>query len=183
MCVFLGSMCIKLMLRDDFKRLIWCLDHWLSCILDCIHVCVFHFSKKLLLKACSTPPQHLLNTLLSVELLKLFLIVVSTASWYLVDRSRKLLPPRYLLDSWWIDWASILASDGLFLNTSSILVSVEDHFLDTFPDSCLDTSRHLHLSRFTEGLFKLPRAIWPSFRSISLSIALSFLVPNTLISL
>ena len=31
-------------------------------------------------------------------------------------------------------------------------VFVEDQFLDTFLNSCLDTSRHLHLSRFTEGL-------------------------------
>ena len=54
MCVFLGSMCLKLLLRDDFERLIWCLDHWLSCMLDCIHVYVFLFSKKLILKASST---------------------------------------------------------------------------------------------------------------------------------
>ena len=44
-CVFLGSMCLKLLLKDDFERLIWCLDHWLNCMLDCIHVCVFLFSK------------------------------------------------------------------------------------------------------------------------------------------
>ena len=55
-CVFLGSMCLKLLLRVDFERFIWCLDHWLSCMLDYIHVCVFHFLKKLLLKASSTPP-------------------------------------------------------------------------------------------------------------------------------
>ena len=45
MCVFFGSMYLKLMLKDDFERLIWCLDHWLSSILNCIHVCVFLFSK------------------------------------------------------------------------------------------------------------------------------------------
>ena len=154
-CVFLGSMCLKLLLRDDFERLIWCLDHWLSCMLDCIHECVFHFSKN----CFYTLARHLLDTLLFVELLKRFHIAISIASRYLMDRLRKLLPSRQLLNSWWIDQASVLESDGLFLNTSSILVSVEDHFLDTFPDSCLDTSRHLHLSRFTEGLFKLPRAI------------------------
>ena len=44
-CVFLGSVCLKLLWRDVFERFIWCLDHWLSCMLDCIHVCVFHFSK------------------------------------------------------------------------------------------------------------------------------------------
>ena len=39
----------------------------------------------------------------------------------------------------WIDRASILASDGLFLDTSSIPVSVDNHFLNTFLDSYLDT--------------------------------------------
>ena len=39
-CVLLGSMCLKLQLRDDFERFIWCLDHWLCCMFDCIHVCV-----------------------------------------------------------------------------------------------------------------------------------------------
>ena len=60
-----------------------------------LHSCL-HFSllEKLLLKASSTPPQHLLDTLLSVNLLKLFLITISTASRHLVDRSRKFLPPR-----------------------------------------------------------------------------------------
>ena len=36
-----------------------------------------------------------------------------------------------------------------------------------------------HLSRFTKGLFILPHAIRPSFLSISLSIALSFLSQTT----
>ena len=59
---------LKVLLRDDFERFIWCLDHWLSCMLDCIHVCVFHFSKNCFYKLA----QHLLDTLLSVELLKFF---------------------------------------------------------------------------------------------------------------
>ena len=54
----------------------------------------FSLLEKLLLKASSTPPRHLLYTLLSVELLKLFLIAISTASRLLVDQSRKFLPPR-----------------------------------------------------------------------------------------
>ena len=121
-----------------------------------LHSCLcFSLLKKLLLKANSRLPRHLLDTLLSVELLKLFHIAILIASRYLVDRSRKLLPPRQLLDSWWIDRASVLASDGLFLNTSSIPVSVKDHFLDTFLNSCLDTSQHLHLSRFTPSTLSL----------------------------
>ena len=80
-----------------------------------------------------------------------------------------------LLDTWWIDRAFVLISVGLFLDTSSIPSTVNDHFLDTFLDRCLDTTWHLHLSRFIEGLFKLPCAIQPSFLSISLSIDLCFL--------
>ena len=43
-CVFLGSMCLKLLLRDDFENLKYWLDPWLSCMFDWIHICVFHFS-------------------------------------------------------------------------------------------------------------------------------------------
>ena len=47
-------------------------------------LCFSHF-EKLVLKAGSTPPQYLLDTLLSVELLKLSHIAILTASRYLVD--------------------------------------------------------------------------------------------------
>ena len=60
-----------------------------------LHSCLcFSLLEKLLLKASLTPSQHLLDTLLSVELLKLFLITTSTASRHLVDRLIKFLPPR-----------------------------------------------------------------------------------------
>ena len=86
-----------------------------------LHSCLcFSHLEKLVLKAGSTPPRYLLNTLLFVELLQLFLIAFPTTSQYLVDRSRKLLPPRQLLDTWWIDRASVLGSDELFLDTCSI---------------------------------------------------------------
>ena len=53
-----------------------------------LHSCMcFSLLEKLLLKASSTPPRHFLDTLLFVELLKLFHIAISTASQYLVDRS------------------------------------------------------------------------------------------------
>ena len=44
-CVFLGSMCLKLQLRDVFERFIWCFNHWLCCMFDYIHVSIFLFSK------------------------------------------------------------------------------------------------------------------------------------------
>ena len=69
MCVFWRSLCSKFFkLRDYFERLLCWLDHWFSCMLDCIHVYVF-----LLLKNCFEKlTRHLLDTLLSVELLKPF---------------------------------------------------------------------------------------------------------------
>ena len=50
------------------------------------HLCFSPF-KKLVLKCGSTPPQYLLDTLLFVELLKLFHIAILTAPQYLVDWS------------------------------------------------------------------------------------------------
>ena len=90
-CVFfLGSMCLIFWMRDDFESSKCCLDPWLCCMLDCIHVCVFHFSKNCFYKLA----RHLLDTLLYIEFLKLFHITISIACRHLVDRSRKLLPPR-----------------------------------------------------------------------------------------
>ena len=54
MCVcvcVLGSKCLSILLmRDDFERLKWCLDLWLSCMFDCIHVCIFLFFWKTVFK-------------------------------------------------------------------------------------------------------------------------------------
>ena len=81
---------------------------------------VFFTLEKLVFKSGSTPPWYLLNTLLFVEILQLFLITFPTNPQYMVDQSRKLLPPRQILDTWWIDRASVLGSDELFLDTCSI---------------------------------------------------------------
>ena len=99
---------------------------------NCIHVCVFHISKNCFLKLA----RHLLDTLLSVELLQLFLIVIPTASRHLVDRS---------------SFSSCVFA--LFLDTFFTAVSVDVIFLDTFLNRLLNTSRHLYLSRITEDLF------------------------------
>ena len=123
------------------------LDHWLSCMLDCIHIYVFLISKKCFEKLS----RHLLDTMLSVELLKPFLNAILTPPRYLVDRSRKLLPPRQLLDTQWIDRASVLGSDSLLLDTSA----VDDHFLDTY----IDTSRNIICRALLKSLYILPRVI------------------------
>ena len=138
-----------------------------------LHSCLcFSPLEKLVLKCGLTPPRYLLDTLLSVELLKLFLITISTAPRYLVDQSRKLLPPRQLLDTWCIDRASVLGSDELFLNTCSIpqlLTSIFSTPTSTASSTPLDTCIYRDLLRV---LYKPHRAIRTSFHSISLSIAL-----------
>ena len=68
MCVLEIIVLKSFKLRDYFERLLCGLDHWLSCMLDCIHVCVFLFLKIFFEKLA----RHLLDTLLSVELLKPF---------------------------------------------------------------------------------------------------------------
>ena len=68
-CV-LGSMCLTfLLLRDDFESSKCCLDPWLSCMFDCIYICVFLFFEKLFLSNLnnsSTPS-------LSIEFFSFFL--------------------------------------------------------------------------------------------------------------
>ena len=167
MCVFLGSMCITcFLLRDVLKRSKFCLEPWLSCSFDFIHVCVFLLSKNCFEKLA----RHLLDTLLFVELLKPFsyrnpdssLILggsienapaFSIASQHLVDRSSLCswfwcVVPRYLLDT----------------------SAVDDHFLDTYLDRFLDTSRNLHLSRFTKGLYILSSQSISDFFDLSRSV-------------
>ena len=80
MCVcVLGSKCLTfLLLRDVFERSKCCLDSWLSCMFDCIHVCDFLFLKNYF-KATSTAPRHLLTPGFSIELFSCFL----SQSWYL----------------------------------------------------------------------------------------------------
>ena len=82
----------------------------------------------------------------------------SIASRHLVDRSSFYswiwwVVPRYLLDT----------------------LAVNKHFLNTYLDSFLDTSRYLICQALLKVLFKPPRAIRSSFHSISLSITLCFL--------
>ena len=82
----------------------------------------------------------------------------------------------YLLDSSWIDRASFLAFDGLFLDTSLIPVSVDDHLLDTYFDSFLDTWIYRALLR--TYIFVLHDPILIS--SISLDLSTSVHLPNTI---
>ena len=137
-------------MRDDFEILLCWLDYWLSCMLDCIHVCVFHSRKtgfKKWLDTSSIPPRHLAicrasqafsyynldsSSIPSGSIEKA--PASSIASWHLVHRS------SFCSWIWWV-------VPQYLLDTST----VDKHFLDTYLDSFLNTSRHLYLSRFTEG--------------------------------
>ena len=123
-------------------------------MLDCIHVCVFHSRKtgfKRWLDTSSIPPRHLAVCRDSSAVSYRFpdsssipdgsiekSLASSIASWHLVDRS------NFCSWIWWV-------VPQYLLNTSA----VDNHFLDTYLDSFLNTSRHLHLSSFTEGLYIL----------------------------
>ena len=140
-------------------------------------MCFSHL-KKLVLKAGSTPPRYLLDTLLSVELLQLFLIAFPTTAQYLVDRSRKLLPSRQLLNTQWIDRASVLGFDELFLDTCSIpqlsmtFSSIPPSIIVSIP---LDTCIYRALQRIY--IFVLRNLILIS--SISLDLSALVHLPNT----
>ena len=56
-CVLRFMCLIFFLLRDDFESLKCCLDPWLSCMFDCIHVCIFLFFEKLFLSSSTTSRQ------------------------------------------------------------------------------------------------------------------------------
>ena len=96
--------------RDDSERLLCWLDHWLSCILDCIHVYVFSLSKNWFL----------------LKKNKKRLDTSSTPCYLLRFFSCFLLLSWQLLDTWWIDWESSCLLDSF----STPAGSIELLFLD-----------------------------------------------------
>ena len=146
-------------------------------MLDCIHICVFHISKNCFEKLA----RHLLDTLLSVELLKHFfkhnLDTSSIPGGSIEKAPTSLIAPRHLLDrsSFCFEFDLLLLDS--FLDTSAI----EDQILDTYLNRSLDTSRYLHLLRLTSFLYKASVGSKNHFSSISLSILLCF-SPKTLSS-
>ena len=176
--MFLEILVLKIFkLRDYFERFLCWLDHWLSCMLDCIHIYVFHISKNCFEKLA----RHLLDTLLSVEPFKNFfkrnLDTSSILGGSIEKAPASSIAPRHLLDrSSFCSESDSLLLDS-FLNTSAI----EDQILDTYLDRYLDTSRYLHLSRFTSCLYKAFVQSGFHFSSIFLSILLCF-SPKTISS-
>ena len=123
MC-FWDPCALKLLLRDDFESLICWLDHWLSCMLDCIHVYVFLLLKNYFEKLA----RHLPDTSSIASNLSSFL------SFFLSQS-------RQHLDTWWIDRASSYHLDSFSTSGGSIeLLFLIRYFCFSIP------SRHLHLS-------------------------------------
>ena len=115
--------------------------------------------------------RHLLDTLLSAKLLKPFSYHNPNSSSILggsiENAPASSIASRHLVDrSSFCSWIWFLVAWYL-LDTST----VDKHLLDTY----LDTSRYLICWALLKVLFKPPHAIWFSFHSISLSIALCFL--------
>ena len=148
MCMFVfGSMCLKLLLRDHFERLIWCFGSLVE-LHAWLHSCLcFSLLEKLFLKAISTPS---------------YLSSFQDFSYRNLDTSST--PGGSIKPH-------LLCLMFLYLDTFSTPVSIDSQILDTL----LNTSQHLHLSSFTEVLYILPHVIRTSFLSISLLIALSLL--------
>ena len=112
----------------------------------------FSLLKKMIFKLS----RNLLNTSSTLGYLSSF----QTFSYLNLNRS---LTARWIdrESSWTLDSFSIAGGSiellfyvfASFLNTSSIVASVNVVFLDTFLDRWLNTSQHLYLSRITEALY------------------------------
>ena len=126
---------------------------------------MFFTLQKLVLKAGSTPPRYL-----AICLLKPFSYhnpdSSSIPGGTIENAPASSIASRHLVDrSSFCSWIWFLVA-WYFLDTSA----VDDHFLDTYLDSFLDTSRHLHLSRFTEGLYILSSRSVSHFFDLSRSV-------------
>ena len=133
------------------------------------YLCFSHL-EKLFRKAGSTPPWHLLDTLLSVELLKHFslcnLDTSSIPGGSIEKAHASLIAPRHLVNqSSFYSWIRFFVSRYL-LDTSA----VDDQFLDTYLDSFLDTSRYLSCRALLKGLYILPSRFFSHFFDLSRSV-------------
>ena len=175
MCVFLRSMCSKFEIERQFWEFTVLIGSLVELYVGLHSWLCFSPLEKLVFESGSTPPRYLLDILLSVELLKPFSYrnpnsssipggsiknapTSSIASRHLVDRSSFCSRIWFLVARY-------------FLDTST----VDKHFLDTYLDSFLDTSRYLICEALLKVQIKPHRATRSSFHSISLSIALCFL--------
>ena len=168
MCVFLRSMCSKF----EIERQFWEITVLIGSLVE-LHVGLhswlcFSPLEKMVFKSGSIPPRYLLDTLLSVELLKPFSYRNPDSS-SIPGGSIKNAPASSIASRHLVDWSSF-CSWIWFLVARYLLdtSAVDKHFLDTYLDSLLNTSRYLIYRALLKVLFKPPRVIRFSFHSIAL---------------
>ena len=178
--MFWRSLCSKFFgLRDYFERFLCWLDHWLSCVLDCIHICVFHISKnsfEKLARHLLTPPRYL--------------------AIYRASQAFFLTQSRHLLNTWWIDRESSCLLDSSLTPGGSIKLLFLNLIL-----CCLIASQYLsyrrpvprHLPRQLPRYLPIPQLssitrVYIFFHrdsslisSISLDLSATIHLPNTLL--
>ena len=157
MCVFWRSLCSKFFrLRDYFERFFYAdwIIGWVVCLIAFISV--FFSSRKTVLEKLA---RHLLDTLLSVELLKPFSYRNPDSSSILggsvENAPASSIASRHLVDrSSFCSWIWFLVA-RYFLDT----LAVDKHFLNTCLNNFLYTSRYLICRALLKVLIKPPRAI------------------------
>ena len=121
-------------------------------MLDCIHVCVFHSRKtgfKRWLDTSLIPPRHLAVCRDFSAISYRFPDSSSIPSGSIEKAPASSIASRHLVDrSSFYSWIWWVVPQYLLVTSA-----VDNHFLDTYFDSFLNTSRHLHLLSFTEGLY------------------------------
>nr|POE95806.1 hypothetical protein CFP56_39346 [Quercus suber] len=119
---------------------------------DGLHSCLcFSLLEKLLLKAGSTPPRYLGIYRDSLAISYRNLDTSSTLGGSIEKVPASSIPSRYLVDR--SRFCSLKVFP--FPRYLSTPLAVEGHFLDTYLDSFLDTSRHLNCRDLLMLLYKL----------------------------
>ena len=178
MCVFWRFLCSQFLNWETILR-DFCVDWiigWFVCWIAFISV--FFTSRKTILKRwldTSSIPCYLSS--FSSIFLKRNLDTSSIPGGSIEKAPASSIAPQHLLDR------SIFCSksDSLLIDSFLDTSAIEDQILDTYLDRSLDTSRYLHLSRFSSCLYKASIRSGIHFSSISLSILLCF-SPKTLTS-
>ena len=141
-----------------------------------LHSCLcFSHLEKLLFKASLTPSRYLAVCQASSAFSYNNPDSFSTPGGSIEKAPASSIAPRHLLDR----SRFFLDSDFLLLDSFLDTSTIEDQILDTYLDRYLDTSRYLHLSRFTSCLYKASVRSGNHFSSISLSILLCFSPKHT----
>ena len=167
MCV-LEILVLKIFkLRDYFERFLCWLDHWFSCMLDCIHICVFHISKNCfeklawhLLDTSSIP--YYLSSFLSIFFFLCNLDTSSILGGSIEKAPASSIALRHLVDrSSFCSWIWLFVAWYLF-----DILAVEDQILDSF----LDTSRYLNCQALLKGLYISQSRFFSHFFDLSWSV-------------